>query len=59
MTLIVVHRDDQVEVSALRPKEERVRRKGTFDTPTSGAAGSDGRFDLLGFFSAPEEDVLA
>ena len=58
VTLVVVHGDDAIEVSARRPEEERIGRQRPFHLPSALQAFSNCRFDLLFLFSVSEEAVL-
>src|SRR4051812_37384520 len=59
MTLIVVHGDDEIEVSALRTIEEGVRWQGAFDVEALFLASVNGRLNFLFFFAMTKESVFA
>src|SRR5207302_5410924 len=58
VTLVVIHRDDDVELAAAGPREERVGGKGTGDVEAVGAGRLDGGNDRVLLLVA-EEALLA
>src|SRR5580698_3519030 len=58
VSLIVIHRDDQVEVSPLGAKKQAVGRQRSLDIPSLFAAGFNSRQDFLFLFAITEQSVF-
>ena len=58
VTLVVIHRHDNVEVAPAGAEKEGVRRQRTLHVPAAGLAGTHGRLDFRLFFAISEEAVL-
>lgn len=54
MPLIVVHRDDEIELASRCPMKQAVRRPGTCNIDPLGPSRLHRRFNLLLFFAAKE-----
>jgi hypothetical protein len=59
VTLVVIHRHDEIEVAAAGAKEERIGGKRPFHANAARAEPIDRRDDLLRFLATPEEPALA
>ena len=59
VALVVVHGDDDVEITAGGQIKKRVGGEGALDEPAFLLAGLNGGLDFGGFFAAAEEAVLA
>ena len=59
VALVVVHRDDEVEVAADGAEERGVGRQRALGVDAVGRRGRDGGLDLLRLLAAPEQAVLA
>jgi len=59
VTLVVVHRHDEIEVAADGPEEHGVGGERALRVDPGGLHGSNGRRDLRFFLAVPEQAVLS
>ena len=59
VTLVMIHRDDDIEIAPAGPEKQGVRRQRSFDVPAAFPAGPHRRLDFRFFLAPSEKSVLA